>query len=127
MCSLQRVRDRRKDMLILQGDSRSCPNLFKKNCRTADCLNLFNLDVFCIALVFPFACLYGLKLKTCFYLAAPLLNCNFVSLSNLSLALFCPGYSSCNFVRVNSTLNVCHIACCLIKFCGILNSSRPCT
>ena len=30
--------------------------------------------------------------------------------------LFCTGYSSCNFIRVNSTLSVCLIACCLLIF-----------
>ena len=39
-----------------------------------------------------------------------------MSPSNLSLALFFPGYSSCNFVRVNSTLDVCLIDCCLLNF-----------
>ena len=27
---LERIRDRRKDMLILQGESRKCPKVFKK-------------------------------------------------------------------------------------------------
>ena len=60
--------------------------------------------------------LCDLNLKLYFFSCSFCWFYNFVSLSNLSLALFCPGYSSCNFVRVNSTLSVCQITCCLVKF-----------
>ena len=50
---------------------------------------------------------------------------NFVSPSNLSQA-FRSGKSSCNLVRVNSTLSVLPYCLVIVKFCGFLNSSRPC-
>ena len=71
-------------------------------CCKADCLNCCNLDEF----------LHGLGVSIClayidlnvemFYFD---IRCNFVSLSNLSLALFFE-WSSYNFVRVNFTLSV---------------------
>ena len=51
---------------------------------------------------------------------------NFVSKSNLSQALFFSEWSSCNLVRVNSTLSVLLYCLVFVKFCGILNLSQPC-
>ena len=72
-------------------------------------------------------CLANLsEIKDLFVLAVFLLIFIILQARVICLKLSCSEWSSCNLVRVNSTLSVLPYCLVLVKFCGVLNSSRPC-
>ena len=88
LCGLKRVRDRRKDTLILWGNSRSCSNLFEKLPYSRLSELVFNLDDFCRALACWFAWLILSEIKDLLFSCFTCCFNNFVSKSNLSWAPF---------------------------------------